>query len=1503
MKYVVAVGGTGQHVVLALADYLVLSHSLVAHALEVPKIVLLDADPAAEERMASAWTLADRQLRFLNQYPDRQGGAAQTERRAVLPENEPGVKTAEEWLTARFRDPMTATRLLTGEQAAIKVVDGYFGEPRVAALLTDVLLEDITGQQGEDEDPLRRLSTEISRDGRRICVVGSAVGGTGAGIIPRLVDHLARPNAKGKLCAVIGLPWFRVRDAYGLQTRMQGNYVACLWRYQQTLLRSAYRLVLWGHPRPETATEETNHGGQRQAAKTNLSLPYIAAAAVQSFLVAPQGDPDLADEIVAPVGETSEGVTLSRALSFGNAALGPLVERNQQLIGRLNLLENYLREPFDGAVLTMLFGTGRVPELDRLDTGRRDALLAALQATRAAKQEALLRLAASDPTFAIGRPPQLAGIAPLRAWARGATLASVAGDLVDTGRMQVGSSSAVMLPPEALRDGANFAPATVGRLTRVEQQHVDNLTRFSEVAGTRVPDVAGIARVLGECLGRHLYWDVDGMPLPELLLENQQATLPPALGADAADTYVAWAQRWFLLLCGLLCGRVTATPLAIPLQVGGLRIEHDLRYKDEVIGSLQRETVVLPSLGAFWSSEERTADLRRAIGAPLTYLRSWAAAVRQVGLCRPPGTIPRWLELLGRVCGGDGEVERSSPECSRDRTVQVRWEPGVDVELPAPAWNLLNEPRASLIDQVMSAFGIVVEEIPSGQMPPGLTGEAAASWQALMREVKTVGLLPAGKLDAWTTTSPAQILWVDLLSPTASRWLYGGTFLPPGAGKAYRASPRFQQLAVDDVLSDTVAVFGDAGGAQVVALPVKGQFAPLLDVQRSSAAIAEGGVQARLSLLGRPQTATRTLGPERVRRIPNTALLVWPRVMSSPRADHHLLRRGAGAFDLRVIYSAAAATPTTSGTHTDSDAVPAAAAVAGASPWYRQAEFFFTIEPGRGADPAIGAPRLLELVEQKDERQLSCGLIGLPLVSAPPTTRPEYWAVDFGTSSTAVFRRVVEQGQASDGQPVYPAAESDATVPISKHRLTRQELLWFPSWNDEGPSSMKSKLMPSQVVRGQGPPRGAPRWGEDFVLDHGDELDENYYGKLVSNLKWAQGGSDGALYRVPYLVSVLQQAITLENAAGRRVPAEIDVTFTLPLRQKDDLQRFVDDLTGGEGVVRRVQQSTGIRIKPAYEWESLAVAPRQALPGMMIVVADLGGGTLDLYARWRPRAGAAGVGGETGSADGITRTAIESGYLGGHRLVNMLHARRALDKENRHVLLRTLRGLAKDKRGQVEFSHGEAVIRPYFELLYRYISIWVGVLRKRWGIADDVPTQLLLVGMGWSLPGSPGATEAVAEKLQQVAMGPLGLGFGFRPWGGLNSRDDEERKLHLARTCSATIGRTAAQLAQVAAECDQVLGLPLQQGERQLAAEELVSRVVGSGLDLIQEEAAKLWSGFGRVEALSVANDRLNRRTDPGDPLSGALTPLGDGLAISALTCAAEVALSLISGPAGDGGG
>ena len=66
-NYLIAVGGTGQHVALAVADFIALAHEIYATPDEFPSVhlILVDADQAADTEQPSAWQEARNRHRWI----------------------------------------------------------------------------------------------------------------------------------------------------------------------------------------------------------------------------------------------------------------------------------------------------------------------------------------------------------------------------------------------------------------------------------------------------------------------------------------------------------------------------------------------------------------------------------------------------------------------------------------------------------------------------------------------------------------------------------------------------------------------------------------------------------------------------------------------------------------------------------------------------------------------------------------------------------------------------------------------------------------------------------------------------------------------------------------------------------------------------------------------------------------------------------------------------------------------------------------------------------------------------------------------------------------------------------------------------------------------------------------------------------------------------------------------------------------------------------------------
>lgn len=242
--------------------------------------------------------------------------------------------------------------------------------------------------------------------------------------------------------------------------------------------------------------------------------------------------------------------------------------------------------------------------------------------------------------------------------------------------------------------------------------------------------------------------------------------------------------------------------------------------------------------------------------------------------------------------------------------------------------------------------------------------------------------------------------------------------------------------------------------------------------------------------------------------------------------------------------------------------------------------------------------------------------------------------VDFGTSHTVA---AVRTGEEPEGRPVglspqfvnRPKCRLSLHVSENRKHCTDDLLpraTWFPTYVEELPAEAES-LLPSELLTlrplADCDADGIADWkpGQDCFIPpmnlagYRNELAKH----IVSDFKWDASykglrGAEDALREV-YLGMVLEQVLAdvVESAGG--VPGgRVDVTFTYPLRSsRDEVRQY-------RRVVRRVLESAsegaGVELGPTGEIglydESRAARGGTKQVGDVSVVADLGGGTLDL---------------------------------------------------------------------------------------------------------------------------------------------------------------------------------------------------------------------------------------------------------------------------------------------------
>jgi len=1351
-KYLVAVGGSGQHVALAVADYLVLAHGVHEKPLPPIQFFLLDSDPAATKTdQFSAWDLSLQQLKALHD-ADPTIGSPQPKHDHPYPDLRSGVETARQAVTDLL-GPSAAALLLSNDEAEVRIREGYFGKPHIAGILTEALLDRVEAEQVPPQHVIRQLVNALRTDAR-ICLTGSTVGGTGAGVLPRLVEYLAGKNERARICANIGLEWFQIKPdqetGAARQVQMPPNATASLWHYVRERTRDKYRLVLWGHPAIGSATQELDRGDRFQPVKDNLTLPINAAAAAIAFLF---GDEVQTAEVV-PVIETDH-VGLARSLDFGLHDLNWLIERNRDLIGRLALLKSYIESPYVGSVIPWLRRDCRVAAIDRLSSGDKQRLVSAIDTMTAAKLRALRRLGDSDTRLTIGPSIERRGITTLRTYVR----ESVRIDAITKTLNEVAAASRPDSANRLIRNDAMnrqpFPAAAVGTRQPLETGHLDAVAQFDNVEAERVPNILATECVLSSFF---THATRDALVDRSLLLNRfGEIQIPHPLDTIDGDRVQHWVHRWLFLFSALVSGVVTYRPLERPVE--GIT---DALYVDRTsdpIGYLSESLAVVPNFNPFWSNETQMQSVSSRSGGSEA-LSTWLQIIESALACADRPGLPTALAYARELFP---EEKRRNRLMATPRTLPLTFDRRRNVPLPA------NDGEQLLVDAICTALEVPIQNLQAADR--NFLEPERQIWEDLNSRRVPYRPIHSANDATWTPINDdAEIIWGDLLSDTTRSYRFDDVVLYPKRKYGWRRRTMARYVTPADVILEQTAVLVTADGRRLATIPVRSEFAGLVSDARQSVT-SDGSVHFEITLSGRPAVYERRYSSADVIELTRLTILAWPAMSSLGSSSQSLLITDNTdvRYKVRIIYS-----------DENRNTV--------ISPVLLNALYPHYLLPRDQGVTATMKPTLLTMqIHLPDESDWTdVGLLEFDRADGPNTSGAETWAVDFGTSSTVIVRAP----GASEPLIVRPTIERDSTVAYScGASILRRKNFWYHTWDGSGPSGTESNFVPSQLInvaaiRGESRRPSDMVFGRDFMIDHGEEFDGARHKNIIDYLKWHIDPK----HRTDYLKHLLEQAITMEIARTKRenrnFPAEIRMVFTLPLRQRSGVDRFSKEI---DEIAVALKRRVGVAISPQYQWESLAVAPPVPSPGRMIVVADLGGGTLDMYARYLSNTGA-------------DNQAADSARIGGRFCFSMLGTKLGEDLNEHRKFLRVASAATRD---DLAGSRVEA----YFDLVYRYVVLWSAALRKKWNVPDSIDTHVQLAGMTWSLPGAATSQTNVASILSRVARG-LGYQFAFHPYDqDLSTSGREERKLFMAKSAAKFNSFNPQELNEEANKLQFILGL------------------------------------------------------------------------------------------------
>jgi hypothetical protein len=478
-----------------------------------------------------------------------------------------------------------------------------------------------------------------------------------------------------------------------------------------------------------------------------------------------------------------------------------------------------------------------------------------------------------------------------------------------------------------------------------------------------------------------------------------------------------------------------------------------------------------------------------------------------------------------------------------------------------------------------------------------------------------------------------------------------------------------------------------------------------------------------------------------------------------------------------------------------------------------------------GSSHTGGPPLALSLRQIKTGEEQ--GLYLVHLEALPSVALGVAVGVDFGTSHSVAAASVAGDSAAQvklTPDLAQTAGRRGLTLHISEHYShvidvqARAGILangsWLPSYRQRVDGVVPSELLlvssPVEIAMSQKVGDWVPL--HDFTIPPLDIERADFAQWVLTDFKW-DAGSDYFRGREPELrehyLGLYMEMVMAEIVAHRvrGFPSgAINLTFTYPLRsrseQVDSFQKTLNRL------LHRWQASFGLKLQLAGEVglydESRAARLTSRNVGEVCLVADLGGGTLDLFIAAHQGEGG-GSRGSGGAAGGMLEVA-DSVRLGGNLMLRHLaeHSDRYLpqdggwlniDPRDRETKLRAWMrsrgaaglygtgegdGLKMDKLGvgsfskQAEAEGARYLLDRYFRLIVEYMARnLVAYLVRQWfpnvdpQHHDQLRISVQLRGNGWRLryqkEAYVEATNAIQSQVRRRALQlwPLVDGYSY----------------------------------------------------------------------------------------------------------------------------------------------
>ena len=1409
----VAVGGTGQHAALSFVDLAVLSEWLLPF--DPCRLWLFDADASSATGAISAWDEACEQVSFLRR-KTRTGD--QLWKDPLSSHHRPYLDATD---ASVFRDatcPELSPLLFEEEQLSVSYRNGYYGEAAVAATVFGAVLESEAHRQKLND----LIQAPLTSDSR-IVVAGSAVGGTGSGCMPRLVEKLhdaAQDDADGRIMALLYLPWFRLEggDLHSAKRNdeMAARTASGLYYYNKSLRDNSAAVVL-GHPDVNASrTPRPWQGDTQQARHDDLTLPTYGACVATQFFSADQPHPFGLYSVARPSagqtllsGKTPVGLHTETTATW---TLERLVAANVELCRRLHWAARYIeslgnaRPPTIGRGLDVAgllsLDQGVVQHIDRWIDTKTSSLDRVVQSLSPATR-------ADMESTALSHGPPKSGLGSLRTWVPAARygnaeelVVAMAKQLLAeprwTGDVPLEATSERLLPPRQADSvvqvqAQKIATGTAGQMGKEE---AEGLISHNQVTARAIPSQDARAVVLRGLFEGRLRGALGLQACIEQTLRAGFKFAPDA----TADSL---SQRWFLVLLGFAAGRVRVGDKALTLMKPSSAIQLASATMESVSGTFGASSVLIwetqegdshivgySAEGVLFVPAAATATTWQALLTDLPVhsrnelanaVAAWSQMVRRLAEATK-AEPPSWLK---RLCENwaDGKHHLRSSFGLTDIGLRSTWGHGDSMTIRLP---LASGTADASWRTFFHQFGLEVQQSCPQK------DKQAKDIQALLKDrercPKYRHLLPHGK------TEDRIALW--LLPPghndfglhqRAARLIQDRYYISVDAACIWDVRVDEMNVKVVDpneILLPVVGYLVEDEATRLPDWPIRWEYIDLINMnERASPPKVDGSsVEYRLQLRGYPEQTEWS-----AKRVDDLVLpagvLLWPNFTAHGWRQRYIFVRHAERKALRCGIAASAEPRGTITTNLEISLPPNPAPVS-----------FLTPENG-------SVPRALYL----QDLDRAYGVFRLDLQPFHRNAQ-DNWGIDFGTSGSVVA--AVKQGRDwTQARLLNPGPASDATYKVHLgEEVESSQMLWFPSWEGLAPRKTPSAVLPTRIAIWKHSAGDVDQileqdsaHGRKWLLDHGGPLGAEVRKSfdILTELKW---GKQVSKKRQAYLLRLLEQAAAWRartppaGSPKDSLPTQVTAVFTLPLRMRDEALSFETDV---RAVVGRLRALTGIHLTPKFQWESNAGAvPENSRRKEMVYASiDLGGGSLDFWGCYT-------------DSNGRVIQYADSLLLGGGALIS------ALSKDgNAQRVDNILRKLSPDEpagNSLTEVPGYSEKVSFFFDIVREVCARWLSALAMQ-AVENGSSVEEFnvgLLGRAWFMGGSDWRMTSKALGMIAARMAELGCDVPLTAHADVPD-GQTDRKTYLARYVAGFSGNARGSISEIVDDQRGFVGMDL----------------------------------------------------------------------------------------------